>query len=100
MGQAAKYTVLGAAIALLVAAIAGLISGVFTSDIFASIGSSFSSFVSVAGSLLRSVRGGMNYFFGPGSAVALNALIWVELIFPALFLPIKIGIVIYRWVNQ
>lgn len=100
MGQAVKYAALAAGIAIILALIVVFIGNIAPSGVFGSIASSITNFLNVASTYIQSARGLINYFFGPGSAVAINAIIWIKLLLPILSLPVYITVTIYRWINQ
>lgn len=101
MGQAAKYAILGAAIAVILASVAVVITQFVKPEIFSGFSSTVGSAVSFLNSSIANVKGAINYFLGGGAAVtAFNVMLWLTLCFPIVKLGVKISIIVFRWMNQ
>lgn len=98
MGQAVKYAALGAAIAAILALAAAVINSMYPTEIITNLGSSLTSFLSIAGSFLQNVRGALNYFFG--SSLYVTIALSMVLIVPFGRIAYKVSIAIFRFLNQ
>lgn len=101
MGQAAKYTVLAGAIALVLGLIAALIGQFVSDSIFSGFSSAVGGLLSTSGNIIMSVKGLINYFLGGGvAAAAFNTLLWLNLLYPVAKMGVKVSIYVIRWMNQ
>lgn len=100
MGQVIKYAALGVALVLVLSTVGVIIAdlaGANTADGFLG---AVSGFVNNVSSYLRSARGVLNYALGSGASVALDILIWLNVLLPIGLIPVRIIITIYRFINQ
>lgn len=97
MGQAVKYSILGAALLVVVALIAGIISGFGTDDALSGLSGSISNFVGQASGIIQNVRGALNYVFG-SLFMTLTIPFWVGV--PLAYIGVKLAVGVYRWLNQ
>lgn len=100
MGQAVKYAALGAAIIVILALVVGVVSSVTGSEVSGGFTSSVTAFINGCSSILQNVKGALNYACGSGGAIALNLLIWLNVILPLAIIPVRLVIMLHRFINQ
>lgn len=100
MGQAVKYAALGVAIVIILGLVGTLILGVTGVDITGGFAGSINRFLNTCSSVLQNVKGALNYACGEGGAVALNLLLWINLLLPIAAIPIRLVIMLHRFINQ
>lgn len=101
MGQAAKYALLGAAVATLLVTVVSIIGQFAGSGIISSISSGISTGVNAVSSFLLNARNFINYFLGGYNAArAFSVILWLNILFPVASFGYKISITIFRWMNQ
>lgn len=98
MGQAVKYAILAAALAVFLAMAAAYVGELPVSDSVASLMSGVTNVVYVCGQFFKSARGLLNALTGVPELI--NALISIALVLPFAKFVMKIVISVYRWMNQ
>ena len=98
MGQAAKYAVLGAAIAVVLISVVSIINSLYPTEIVNNFGSALTSALSVVGDFLNNVRGAFNYILGSSLPLTICVAFW--LVIPFARLAMKVVIMVFRWINQ
>ncbi len=101
MGQAAKYAVLIAALAVLIVSATAVGQHFISPSLFNGINNGISRGLATVGSVFDNVRGAINYFLGGGAAgTALNVVLWLHFLFSAIAFGFKLSVTVYRWINQ
>lgn len=98
MGQAAKYAVLAAAIAVVLVSAAAIINQLYPTEVVSNFGSSLTSALSVVGDFLTNVRGAFNYVLGSHLPLTISVALW--LVVPFARLAFKVVVAVFRWINQ
>lgn len=98
MGQAAKYAILGTAIAVILVSVVAIINSLYPTEVVSNFGSSLTNALSVVGDFFVNVRGALNYVLGSSLPLTICLALWVAV--PFARLAYKVVIMVFRWINQ